>query len=171
MRVGDALSAHDLAAASTASYTLLSCIACVLLEVHEGIEAPGEISALLALLSSGMGQLCVANLAVSIAILAAQIVQRTIFGKLRAIEWQRLWERLVAYVMGQLVVLGAVVEADAAEILMWGGFAAVIGVLGLYAGTRRTHRPPATPITWRCVAPHTRAPLRFALSHPDEAPP
>lgn len=47
---------------------------------------------------------------------------------------QRLWERLINYTMGQLVVLGAVVEPDLAEFLLWLTFAAFVGFLGLCSG-------------------------------------
>ena len=47
---------------------------------------------------------------------------------------QRLWERLINYTMGQLVVLGAVVEPDLPELLLWFTFSACVGVLGLYSG-------------------------------------
>ena len=87
------------------------------------------------LIASGGGQLCVFNLCISLSVLAIFSLQRLVFGKLRTIEWQRLWERLLSYLMGQLVVLGAVVEPDVAEFGLWGGFSLIIGVLGLYAGT------------------------------------
>ena len=65
--------------------------------------------------------------------------------KLRTIEWQRLCERLVSYVMGQLVVIGAVVEPDIAELGLWGGFSAIVGVLGVYAGARGRGKKSGAP--------------------------
>ena len=50
---------------------------------------------------------------------------------------QRFWERLVNFLMGQLVVLGAVVEPDLAEMMLWGSFTALVCLLGMYAGLAR----------------------------------
>jgi len=50
---------------------------------------------------------------------------------------QRFWERLVNFLMGQLIVLGAVVEPDLAEMVLWGSFTALVCLLGMYAGLAR----------------------------------
>lgn len=125
-----------------AVYVVVASSACVLLQIHEGVEDAGAFSAFIALLASSVGQFLVINMLVSLALLSHNVLQQAIFGKLRAIEWQRLWERLVSYVMGQLIVLGAVVEPDMAEMGLWGSFSALVGLLGLYAGAplRRTQR-------------------------------
>ena len=54
-----------------------------------------------------------------------------------------MWERLVSYLMGQLVVLGAVVEPDIAELGFWSAFSGLVGVLGLFCTWQRD-LPPAT---------------------------
>ena len=72
---------------------------------------------------------------------------------------QRFWERLINFLMGQLVVLGAVVEPDVAELLLWGSFAVFVGLLSLYSGLARDRleymahlpNPPASAAFVRVV--------------------
>ena len=126
---------------STAVYAGLSALACAAALINEGAE-PFSAAGLFVLLGSSVGQLCLTNLCVSVWLLTLHGLQRTVFGRLRAIESQRLWERLVSYLMGQLVVLGAVVEPDLAELALWASFSTLVGVLGLYAGARPKPGPP-----------------------------
>ena len=66
--------------------------------------------------------LCAAlNLFLGGLLCASRLVQWYVFGKLRVAEWQRLWDRLLNYSMGQLVILGAVVEPDVGELLQHAG--------------------------------------------------
>jgi len=72
------------------------------------------------------------------------------------VELTRLWERLINYSMGQLVVLGAVVEPDLPELLLWLAFAAFVGCLGLYSGLCRDRLDymahlPEPPSRWACA--------------------
>ena len=64
-------------------------------------------------------------------------MQWYVFGKLRVAGWQRLWDRLLNYSMGQLVILGAVVEPDVGELLLWTAFSAAVGVLSVSSGLCR----------------------------------
>ena len=58
---------------------------------------------------------------------------------------QRLWDRLINYTMGQLVIVGAVVEPDLAELLLWSCFTVVVGLIGIYSGPHpQHHRHPCT---------------------------
>ena len=57
----------------------------------------------------------------------AEMERESRTGKLRVAEWQRLWDRLLNYSMGQLVILGAVVEPDVGELLLWTAFSAAVG--------------------------------------------
>lgn len=97
-------------------------------------RAPTPLAALLVLGSSAGGQLLLANACLAVAVLSIRWVQWLVFGPLRASEWQRSWERLVHFFMGQLVLIGAVVDADCGEMLLWSGLAVVVGLLGLYSG-------------------------------------
>ena len=102
------------------------------------LYADGQrFASLIAMLSTTSGQLTIFNLSIATFALVLHLLQLVVFGKLRAIEWQRLWERLASYAMGQLVVLGAVVEPDLAELAFWSGFATIVGFLGLYSGLTR----------------------------------
>lgn len=132
-------------------YCLLSILACFTAEYQAGVDA-SMLSGLIILLGSGIGQLCVLNLCISSVLLALHGMQRLIFGKLRTVEWHHIWERFLSYLMGQLVVLGAVVEPDMAELSLWGGFSLLVGVLGLYAGRRRACRCSTT--RRNCVCCH-----------------
>ena len=40
--------------------------------------------------------------------------------------------------MGQLVIVGAVVEPDLAELLLWSCFTAVVGIISIYSGLCRS---------------------------------
>ena len=46
--------------------------------------------------------------------------------------------------MGQLVIVGAVVEPDLAELLLWSCFTAVVGIISIYSGLCRS-RVKVTP--------------------------
>ena len=133
---------HQLAYAAYTACAIFSCIFQLWYDgIHEStplLEIP--TSALVELLATAGGQLCVLNLCVSFVVLALHTMQHLVFGKLRSIEWTRIWERLISYLMGQLVILGAVVEPDVAELVMWGCFSALVGLLAVYAGARTRAR-------------------------------
>ena len=120
------------------AYAVASLACCLCAQWLQDVDAVLHVSGLLELLSTGMGQLCVVNLCVSALCVGMHALQRAVFGKLRAIEWQRLWDRLLSFLMGQLVVLGAVVEPDVAELALWGGFSTFVGLLSLSAGAQRS---------------------------------
>ena len=61
---------------------------------------------------------------------------------------------MINYTMGQLVIVGAVVEPDLAELLLWSCFTAVVGVIGIYSGLCRSMvkaAPLAVPEVGSCA--------------------
>ena len=115
---------------------LVLCAVCVLASV-EATNAPSYLSMLLVVCCSTVGQLAVLNLLIGVVVVLVRAIQWLIFGRLRIAEWQRVWERLMHYAMGQLVILGAVVEPDWAELVLWTSFAVLNGALALYSGLCR----------------------------------
>ena len=135
------------------TYVFCATLMCLTCSLDLQQPAPSVLSALAALLGTNMGQFCVINLCVSVTFLWLRGLQLLVFGRLRSVEWQRFWERLATNLMGQLVVLGAVVEPDLAELCLWGGFSALIGVLSLCAGLARDRLEymmhlPELPTPW-----------------------
>lgn len=121
----------------------LACLACSLGD--GGLADGGPITKLVSILGTMHGQLAVVCLFASIFLLGLRTAQWFIFGNLRAIEWQRFLERLLNYVMGQLLTLGAIIEPDVPELVLWGGFSILVGFLSIYAGERTpTHASRAT---------------------------
>ena len=58
--------------------------------------------------------------------------------------------------MGQLVIVGAVVDPDVAELLLWSGFTAFVGLIGIYSGLCRDRLEylchlPNSPGVWTYV--------------------
>jgi hypothetical protein len=96
--------------------------------------APTPLSSLIVLGSTMAGQLALANVCLGGAILWCSYVQRLAFGSLRVAEWHAAWERLVHYTVSQAVLIGAVVEPEWSEMLLWVGLAVLVGVIALYSG-------------------------------------
>ncbi|KAL1503646.1 hypothetical protein AB1Y20_012120 [Prymnesium parvum] len=136
------------------AYTSLSALLCAAFAAtSEAAQAPTLLSALIMMCGHWFGQLLVVNLVVGLLISFTRLVQWLVFGRLRMVELTRLWERLINYTMGQLVVLGAVVEPDLAELLVWLAFAALVGFFGLYSGLCRDRldylsQVPDVPSRW-----------------------
>lgn len=137
----------------TLAYFAVSAAACWACAVADDVSAPSLLSGVFALIGTHAGQISVANLVISTALLSLRVLLWAVFGRLRSIEWQRFWERMASYLMGQLVVLGAVVEPDLAEFCLWGGLSASVGLLGLCAGLARDRLEymahlPELPSAW-----------------------
>jgi len=97
-------------------------------------SAPTMLSSFLVLGSTSSGQLVLSNACLAAAVLSIRSMQWLVFGPLRVAEWHASWERLLHFSMGQLVLFGAVVDADLGEMVLWGGLAVLVGLLGLYSG-------------------------------------
>ena len=135
------------------AYVAAAGLACVACGVRQGVSAPSPPAALLALIGTQLGQAAVLNFALGVSLGTLRVAQWLIFGKLRIIEWQRLWERMLNYTMCELVILGAVVEPDLPELVLWVSFSCVIGICSLYAGLARDRLEymahlPVAPTRW-----------------------
>ena len=136
--------------------------------VAPGGAEPTLFVRFLVVLSTPFGQICVANLLFVVAAFAVRSMQWFVFGRLRVAEWQRLWDRLINYTMGQLVIVGAVVEPDLAELLLWSCFTAVVGVIGIYSGLCRSR---VKVLPWQCPRlALLRARLAIQLGTPRKRP-
>ena len=116
---------------------LCSCTAMVMVCAGLAPPAPTLLSTLLVVCATPIGLCAALNLFLGGLLCASRLVQWYVFGKLRVAEWQRLWDRLLNYSMGQLVILGAVVEPDVGELLLWTAFSAAVGVLSVSSGLCR----------------------------------
>lgn len=96
--------------------------------------APTPLSSLIVLGSTMAGQLALANVCLGGAVLWFSYVQRLVFGPLRVAEWHASWERLVHFTVSQAVLIGAVVEPEWSEMVLWIGLAMLVGVIALYSG-------------------------------------
>jgi len=123
---------------------------------EEAQAAPSLLSLTLALLCTSVGQLALFNAFFALTVGGLRLLQFFVFGSLRVVEWQRLWDSLIHLMMGQLVVLGAIVEPDWAELLLWTGFAIFNGALALLSGLCRDRLDymahlPAVPSAWTYI--------------------
>ncbi|KOO24233.1 e3 ubiquitin-protein ligase amfr, partial [Chrysochromulina tobinii] len=118
-------------------HALVSLAACSGCALSQGVAAPSLAATLVCVCRTRAGQVAVLSILLAIGLQVLRVMQYAVFGRLRVIEWQRFWERLVNFLMGQLIVLGAVVEPDLAEMVLWGSFTALVCLLGMYAGLAR----------------------------------
>jgi hypothetical protein len=96
--------------------------------------APTPLSALIVLGSTTAGQLALANVGLGAVFLWLSYVQRLAFGPVRVAERHAFWERLAHFTVSQAVLIGAVVEPEWNEMLLWVGVAVLVGVIALYSG-------------------------------------
>ena len=122
-------------------------------------EAPSVPAVLLLVCCSPLGQIALASLAFGIIVAAICTLLHIVFGTLRAVEYQRFWDRLAHVAIVELVTLGAVVEPDSVEITFSAAWAVWCTVCSLFLGLCRdrfehmAHRPqPPTRTAVAAVA-------------------
>eukprot|EP00276_Gloeochaete_wittrockiana_P005160 CAMPEP_0184658560 /NCGR_PEP_ID=MMETSP0308-20130426/25923_1 /TAXON_ID=38269 /ORGANISM="Gloeochaete witrockiana, Strain SAG 46.84" /LENGTH=367 /DNA_ID=CAMNT_0027097651 /DNA_START=87 /DNA_END=1187 /DNA_ORIENTATION=+ len=86
---------------------------------------------------SKLNQLILVNLGYSLLFLIGKITQWFFFGKLRVIESQAVYERLLTYVLFKVVFLGAIVQPELKEYLLWTSWFAVFGFLKTFCSLAR----------------------------------
>ena len=119
-------------------------------------------ASLLQLLASPSGQLALANLLMSACISCMCGVTRAMFGALRPVEARRFADRLLHYAMAQLVILGAVVEPDWTELILW---ATVSALAGVHQRPRAQPRiVPSTLLSFRHTLDDAQRTLRTAVT-------
>eukprot|EP00164_Ancoracysta_twista_P000408 GFYU01000556.1.p1 GENE.GFYU01000556.1~~GFYU01000556.1.p1 ORF type:complete len:791 (-),score=102.07 GFYU01000556.1:196-2568(-) len=62
----------------------------------------------------------------------AKIIQTIFFGKLRVIENQLLYDRMLQYALFKIVFIGAVLQPDVKEILVWTTWFSILGFLKIF---------------------------------------
>jgi autocrine motility factor receptor len=76
--------------------------------------------------------LIVVNMAYNLLFLFGKLVQKVFFGNLRDAEIQNLSDRLLTYVLFKIVFVGAVMEPDLKNLLIWTSWFSILGFLKIF---------------------------------------
>ena len=83
--------------------------------------------------SSKLRVLIFVNFAYNLLFLLGRTTQHFFLGALRTVETQSIYERLVHYVLFKIVFVGAVLDAELKELLVWCAWFSILGFLKLFA--------------------------------------
>eukprot|EP00123_Amoebidium_parasiticum_P001572 comp12699_c0_seq1/m.7795 comp12699_c0_seq1/g.7795 ORF comp12699_c0_seq1/g.7795 comp12699_c0_seq1/m.7795 type:complete len:658 (-) comp12699_c0_seq1:525-2498(-) len=125
---------------SLQAYTALSVVAAAAAISHAvqrvGVWPSGSHPLLLVMGAMFRDKLCVVtmvNMAYTLLLWLAKALQAIIFGQLRVIESQHMYDRLLNYLMYKIMFIGAILEPDLKELVVWTTWFSFLGFLRVFS--------------------------------------
>eukprot|EP01134_Creolimax_fragrantissima_P000716 CFRG0716T1 len=105
-----------------------------------------------AIISEKLCVLMLVNMTYVVLLWVAKLVQYVFFGELRPVESQQMYDRLLNYLMFKIMFVGAILEPDMKELVVWTTWFSILGFLRVFSMLARDRyeyvtASPTTPIS------------------------